>query len=257
MKPIILMFILFSNLAFAFTVPVQVSVKTSVGEHHTWNSEIGDVGSAENKFTFISADKSFHLKIAHRKWPEGRSYPGRLDIYLETADGIKIGGGFFSINGKEHLTRFPQLGFAVRFIDKLFTISISSLADLSGHLMLSSVSNEILLLDVVSNPLNGFQMVRPVSLKLISPEIASSKFFQLDEHPFQVQYRAVQSKMGHVMFYFDLYTLQGNVLLHSSFYESTSSEDFTSAMFAGRYFVTGHDFKLIYYPAKGQQHAKN
>lgn len=231
--------------------PSSLSIRvTSEDQVRTWSIEELHLDGNVQEYRYKHNETDYVIKLALKSWPQGRSYPARLDIYLETSQGEKIGGGFFSINNVEQLARYRKLGFGVFHKDKNYEIELIPSQISPGKLNIQTLKNEVLLLDVVSVPLQGFQMVRPVTLN-INGMSGLSRVFKLDQHPFEVKYMAQQTSPGVVLFKAVL--SKNDQAIHYSFFESASMIDFRTTMFVGRYFVEGNDFKVIFYPAKGQQ----
>ena len=122
-----------------------------------------------------------------------------------------------------------------------------------GKLRVADLGEERLVQDTLV-PKFGFQMIRPVVLPLLRPGLRSQTY-DLDSHPFAVNYSLVDLDNGGVQFQFNLYRKQGGQqqLLERVYFNADSLQTLREGMFAGKYFDADvGSFKLVFYPALGQ-----
>lgn len=223
------------------------------GSSNIQQAKIGEIGDSDTTDSFSSDVLTVDVK--HLAWPEGRSYPSRLDIDVKK-NGISVGGTSFSINSLEDLKNISPFGLTLSMegVEAQVKFDFRERGQqLPQQLTVSGLEDEVLFLDVVAAPLN-FQMVRPVVLEPVATGVWG-KEFRLDAHPYEVTYYAHDVTEG-VLFISELRSTAAqddSFALIKTFYTAPTLDIFRRAMFAGHYTQGGSNFKVIYYPALGQR----
>jgi len=97
-------------------------------------------------------------------------------------------------------------------------------------------------------------MIRPMLIPMVS-EGVRTQAYDLDAHPFKIDYTLKDIDNGLVQFQYNLYKKEGDKsrLLERIYYNADSLETLRNGMFAGKYFDKEYgSFKLVFYPTQGQ-----
>lgn len=239
----------------ADTLPFDLSISGNDIEV-TKSLELSDLGEGKTRVNFDFADaqgKGYTFDLKYKPLPDNRSYPGNLDITLKDADGNKLGYLFFAINDVAFLKQMGTFGLILDVTGKPVDVRFGFDGDKSGELKVADLAEERLVQDTLV-PKFGFQMIRPVLAPRTAPGVRSVSF-DLDEHPYAVEYRLEDHDNGMVEFQYNLYRKDGDTrhLLERIYFEADSLSTLREAMFAGKYFDPADGtFKLVFYPTLGQ-----
>jgi len=248
-----LLFVSLSSVA--ATLPFTMKIK---GDNFDVSKslKLGDVGEGNNKiqFNFMSkkGDK-FIFDLAYKKLPSNRSYPTNLDVTIKDAQGNKLGYLFWANNGVAFLKQMGQFGMVIKIAGEPVDFRFVFDDSVTGDLRVASLGDERLVSDTLV-PKYGFQMIRPMLLPTTGNGVRSQTY-NLDAHPFQMNYSLLDSKGKQVEFQYNLYAKDGDKrpLLYRVYYYSDSLATLREGMFAGKYFhPEAGTFKLVYYPTMGQ-----
>jgi hypothetical protein len=247
--------LLATGLSSAETLPFQLTI-AGAGIDQTRQLELSDLGEGKTSHQLDFTDakgKAYRFDLNYKALPANRSYPSNLDITLRDAAGNKLGYLFFAINGVGFLKQMGEFGLIVAVDGQPVDIRFNFDADKTGKLRVAELGDERLVQDTLV-PKFGFQMIRPVILPLAKPGLRSQSY-DLDGHPFAVNYSLVDIANGGVQFQYNLYRKQGDAeqLLQRIYFNADSLETLREGMFAGKYFdAEAGSFKLVFYPALGQ-----
>ncbi len=197
--------------------------------------------------------KKFNLSLKYKSLPANRSYPNHLDLLVRGDKGNKLSYLFFALNSLEFLNEVGPWGIISNIENSPVKFEFSPNSSIARNLQLDDLQNERFIQDTLM-PNKGFQMIRPVILEATSKN-QISKGFNLDNHPYYVEYKAIQLEPGLIEFQHNLYENIGSTkrLLKTIFFRAGSLDTIRTAMFAGKYFNTSHGpIKLVFYPALGQ-----
>ncbi|NOQ76451.1 MAG: hypothetical protein GQ475_01395 [Methylococcaceae bacterium] len=249
--------LLFISPSWAVTLPFDLTIE---GQEFSIQKslELSDVGEGNTNIAFEfknNLGKRYHFYLNYKALPSNRSYPSNLDITIKDADEHKLGYLFFANNNIESLKRIGTFGLIVDIDGKPVDIKFSFDEKKSGSLNIADLGQERFVQDTLVSKFN-FQMIRPVILPLINPE-RRSQTYQLDSHPYAINYTLKALQKGIVQFQHNLYQLDEKTgtehLLERIYFNASSLEILREAMFAGKYFHSQDGaFKLVFYPAMGQ-----
>jgi hypothetical protein len=249
------LFFLFSTFSIADTLPFDLSISGS-GVSINKSLELSDVGEGKTSINFpfeSSSGDKYIFELNYKKLPVNRSYPTNLDITLKDGKGNKLGYLFFANNGVQHLNQIGVFGLVVDVLGEPLDIKFTFEKNKKGNLNINALSEERFVQDTLVSKFN-FQMIRPVILPKIADD-TSSQTYQLDSHPYSVNYTVKNLNDGLVQFQHNLYHLNGDKeqLLERIYFQADSVETLRKAMYAGKYFHKKDGaFKLVFYPALGQ-----
>ncbi len=244
-----------STFSLADTLPFNLNIKGNTFDIDK-TFELSDVGEGKNNINFDFKNKegkkySFDLK--YKKLASNRSYPGNLDITLKDSNGKKLGYLFLANNGVQSLKKLGVFGLIIDIngapVDIKFTFDDKK----KGSLKVSELENERFVQDTLV-PKFSFQMIRPVIIPSVKPGLRSITY-NLDNHPFSVNYTLLDREQGGIEFQHNLYSRDGEKehLLERIYFYADNLETLREAMYAGKYFhSTAGTFKLVFYPAMGQ-----
>jgi len=257
MKQIFLGIALLSStiVAVADTLPFELGIKGGDIDVHK-SLELSDVGEGKTQVNFDFNDKAgkkYNFDLKYKKLPDNRSYPTNLDITLKDADGNKLGYLFFANNGVQFLKKMGVFGLIVDIDGKPVDISFTFDKETKGSLNVDDLGEERFVQDTLV-PKHKFQMIRPVVLPMVEPGTRSVTY-NLDDHPYSVNYTLQNIDNGLVQFQHNLYqkTNGDDHLLERIYFNANSLETLREAMYAGKYFhKEDGTFKLVFYPAMGQ-----
>lgn len=210
----------------------------------------------KTKINFDFKDKSgtaYNFDLKYKKLPANRSYPSNLDITVKDATGNKLGYIFWANNGTEALKRLGTLGMIVNVNGEPMDVKFNFDADDKGNLFVKDLDGERYVSDTLI-PKKGFQMIRPMLVPLVSEGIRQQAY-DLDAHPFKIDYTLKDIDNGLVQFQYNLYKKEGDKtqLLERIYFNADSVETLRDGMFAGKYFDKEYGaFKLVFYPTMGQ-----
>jgi hypothetical protein len=176
-----------------------------------------------------------------------------LDVTVKDTEGNKLGYLFWANNGVAFLKQMGQFGMVININDKPVDFRFIFDDKKEGNLRVADLGEERLVSDTLVSKL-GFQMIRPMLLPQ-TKEGVRSQSYNLDAHPYQMNYSLLDRPHKQVEFQYNLYQKEGekNSLLYRVYYYSDSLETLREGMFAGKYFDPKVGaFKLVYYPTQGQ-----
>ena len=214
--------------------------------------------ATEDKTTinFDFKDKSgsdYNFDLKYKKLPDNRSYPSNLDITLKDGKGQKLGYIFWANNGTESLKQLGTIGMIVDINGEPMDLKFTFDADDKGEFSVKGLDHERYVSDTLI-PKKGFQMIRPMLLPIVS-EGVRKQAYDLDAHPFKIDYTLKNIDNGLVQFQYNLYKKDGDKehLLERIYFNADSVETLRNGMFAGKYFDSEYGtFKLVFYPTMGQ-----
>ena len=256
----LLVSVLWSQLASAATYPFALHIQGSAfnTQERLAISDIGE-GKTHLKVNFKSkGGKAYVLDMQYKKLAANRSYPANLDITVKDAQGHKFGYLFFALNRLAFLKQVGVFGFKVDIDGEPVDVQFVWSGHKKGHLQTKDLTQERFFQDTLV-PKWGFQMIRPVVLKAKNSNTLSVTY-NLDEHPYAVNYTIVNRANGGIRFKHQLYRLlQGQQHLVSSIYFNADDlKTLREVMYAGKHFDANDGvFKLVFYPALGQTEPKN
>jgi len=256
MKSIILSTsLLSSSFLYAQTLPFNLSIS---GDNFSVERSLmlSDLHEGKTKINFKFSDKSnnsYLFDLKYRKLPNNRSFPGNLDITVKDNQGNKIGYLFFAINGVHFLKQMGQFGLILDVNGKPVDVKFTFDKKTKGDLKVDNLGDERFVQDTLI-PKYSFQMIRPVLLPLIKSGLRSQSY-NLDNHPYNVNYTLKDLDNGQVQFQYNLNKLEDKKthLLERIYFNAGKLETLREGMFAGKYFdKEAGTFKLVFYPALGQ-----
>ncbi|MEE9327275.1 MAG: hypothetical protein V3U71_08250 [Cocleimonas sp.] len=210
----------------------------------------------KTKINFDFKDTSgaaYNFDLKYKKLPANRSYPSNLDITVKDSTGNKLGYIFWANNGTEALKRLGTIGMIVDVNGEPMDVKFNFDADDKGNLFVKDLEGERYVSDTLI-PKKGFQMIRPMLVPLVSEGIRQQAY-DLDAHPFKIDYTLKDIDNGLVQFQYNLYKKDGDKsqLLERIYFNADSVETLRDGMFAGKYFDKEYGtFKLVFYPTMGQ-----
>ncbi len=199
----------------------------------------------------LGADYNFDLK--YKELPANRSYPSNLDITLKDGEGGKLGYIFWANNGTGSLKRLGTIGMIVDINGEPMDLKFTFDADDKGDFSVKGLDDERYISDTLISK-KGFQMIRPMLLPTVSDGVRRQAY-DLDAHPFKIDYTLKDIDNGLVQFQYNLYKKNGDKdhLLERIYFNADSIETLRNGMFAGKYFDDEYgEFKLVFYPTMGQ-----
>lgn len=240
--------------AFADTLPFDLIIRGN-GLNIQKSLTISDPGekgdTVDVHFKNAGGDK-FRLTMRYKQLPPNRSYPRNLDITLRDGDGNKLGYLFWANNGTQSLKDMGHIGMITRHGKQIFDTRFS-FKPTSGTLRVSELKEERFVQETLVPSLN-LQMIRPVTLPETQPGTLSQSF-DLDAHPYAVNYTIKDQPEGGVRFEHSLHAKKGarHQLLEQIYFHADSLKTLRSALYASKYFhETDGTFKLVFYPTMGQ-----
>jgi len=205
-------------------------------------------------FDFTSKiGKKYNFDLKYKVLPVNRSYPTNLDITIKDANGNKLGYIFWANNGTVALKRLGTIGMIVDVDGEPMDIKFTFDKDDKGTLRVKDLDGERYVSDTLI-PKKGFQMIRPMLVPLVEDGVRKQAY-DLDAHPFSIDYTLKDIDNGLVQFQYNLYKKDGNKthLLERVYFNADSLETLRDGMFAGKYFDKDYGtFKLVFYPTMGQ-----
>lgn len=245
-------------------IPIHASASTAqfaltiTGENMNVSKvlELSDVDEDKTQINFNFKDESgemYNFDLKYTKLPANRSYPGNLDITVKDAAGEKLAYLFWANNGVEDLQKIGVFGFVFDNDGMPVDVRFAFDESLQGDLKVASLDQERFVQDTLVSEF-GFQMIRPVLVPLTGDGVRSQTY-NLDAHPYAVNYTLKDIDNGKVEFQFNLYkTNQGTEhLLERIYYHAGSLATLRLGMFAGKYFdQEAGTIKLVFYPTMGQ-----
>lgn len=217
---------------------------------------ISEPSEDKTKINFDFKDKSgvtYNFDLKYKKLPANRSYPSNLDITVKDGSGNKLGYIFWANNGTQALKRLGTIGMIVDVNGEPMDVNFNFDANDKGSLKVKDLAGERYVSDTLI-PKKGFQMIRPMLVPIVSDGVRQQAY-DLDAHPFKIDYTLKDIDNGLVQFQYNLYKKDGDKihLLERIYFNADSIETLRDGMFAGKYFDKEYGtFKLVFYPTKGQ-----
>ena len=245
----------FSGSLFAQDLPFTLKIS---GKNIDLKKElvISEATEDKTKINFNFKDKlgsDYNFDLNYKKLPDNRSYPSNLDITLKDGKGQKLGYIFWANNGTESLKQLGTIGMIVDINGEPVDLKFTFDANDSGNFSIKGLDDERYVSDTLI-PKKGFQMIRPMLLPVVSDGVRQQAY-DLDAHPFKIDYTLKDIDNGLVQFQYNLYKKDGDKdhLLERIYFNADSIETLRSGMFAGKYFDSEYGtFKLVFYPTMGQ-----
>ena len=245
----------FSNALFAQDLPFTLNIS---GKNFELEKQlvISEATKDKTAINFDFKDKlgsNYNFDLKYKKLPDNRSYPSNLDITLKDGKGNKLGYIFWANNGTEALKQLGTIGMIVDINGELVDLKFTFDAADKGDFSVKDLDDERYVSDTLI-PKKGFQMIRPMLLPIVSKGVRQQAY-DLDAHPFKIDYTLKDIDNGLVQFQYNLYKKDGdkNKLLERIYFNADSLETLRNGMFAGKYFDSEYGtFKLVFYPTMGQ-----
>lgn len=252
---IILLLLVSSSSVLAKDLPFTLSI---TGDNFDIEKEliISEAKGDKTKINFDFKNKSgvkFNFDLKYKELPSNRSYPSNLDVTVKDASGNKLGYIFWANNGTKALKNLGTIGMMINVNGKLMDVKFTFDKKDKGNFSVSDLKGERYVSDTLI-PKKGFQMIRPMLVPIISDGIRKQSY-DLDAHPFKIDYTLKNIEKGLVQFQYNLYKKEGekNHLLERIYFNADSIETLRDGMFAGKYFDKEYGtFKLVFYPTMGQ-----
>ncbi|BCG65399.1 MAG: hypothetical protein methR_P3231 [Methyloprofundus sp.] len=244
-----------SQIVVAETLPFNLNIH-GAGINIQKNLQLSDVGEGRTSINFIfssDAGKQYQFDLNYKKLPSNRSYPANLDVTIKDMANNKLGYLFFANNNVRFFKKMGVFGLIVNIEGDPVDIRFTFDANKQANFRVAALDNERFIQDTLVPKFN-FQMIRPVMLAQINNDVRSATY-QLDDHPYTVNYSLVNTAQGLVEFQHNLYQLEGGQeqLLTRVYFQADSLTTLREAMYAGKYFHQQDGvFKLVFYPALGQ-----
>ncbi len=236
-------------------LPFNLSI---TGKHFDLSKNL-TISEADKDKTKINFDftskmgKKFNFDLKYKVLPANRSYPTNLDVTIKDAKGNKLGYIFWANNGTVALKRLGTIGMIVDVDGEPMDVKFTFDKDDKGALRVKDLKGERYVSDTLI-PKKGFQMIHPMLVPLVSDGIRKQAY-DLDAHPFSIDYTLKDIDNGLVQFQYNLYKKEGDKthLLERIYFNADSIETLRDGMFAGKYFDKDYGtFKLVFYPTMGQ-----
>ena len=177
--------------------------------------------------------------------------------------GAKLGYLFFAVNNLEFLRKIGNFGIYINIDNDPVNFNFQSDFNRArkGSIDFNlDLDNERFFQDTLL-PKKNFQMIRPVILPLVKKGVRS-KEFNLDNHPYSIEYKLLDMGAGIVVFQHNFYEYKkedrsSKKLLFRIYFQSHSMEELREAMYAGKAFnFSEAPAKLVFYPSQGQTEPK-
>ncbi|MEE9445368.1 MAG: hypothetical protein V3V19_06870 [Cocleimonas sp.] len=220
------------------------------------NLSISEAKEDKTKINFDfknKAGKQYNFDLKYKVLPANRSYPANLDITVKDAEGNKLGYIFWANNGTDALKRLGTIGMIVDVEGEPMDVKFTFDKNNSGKLRVKDLEGERYVSDTLI-PKKGFQMIRPMLVPVVSAGVRKQAY-DLDAHPFKIDYTLKDIENGLVQFQYNLYKKEGDKehLLERIYFNADSLETLRDGMFAGKFFDKEYGtFKLVFYPTMGQ-----
>jgi hypothetical protein len=236
-------------------LPFKLSIK---GENINIKKdlELSHVKGNKTKINFnfsSSLGEKYNFDIKYIPLPDNRSYPTNLDITLKDSNGEKLGYLFWAINGIEFLKQMGTFGMIVDINGKPVDIKFVFNENIKGNINVKDLTKERFVQDTLVSKF-GFQMIRPVVIPLLKEGLLSSTY-NLDNHPYAINYSIKNIENGLVEFQHNLYEKKSrdNHLLERIYFHADNLKTLREVMYAGKYFhPKDGTFKIVFYPTFGQ-----
>ncbi len=240
---------------FAKDLPFNLSIS---GKNFDVNKEliISEADGDKTKINFDFNNKSgekFNFDLKYKQLPSNRSYPTNLDITVKEGSGNKLGYIFWANNGTESLKRIGTIGMIIDIDGEPTDVKLTFDANDRGELDVKDLAGERYVSDTLI-PKKGFQMIRPMLVPIVSEGVRKQSY-DLDAHPFKIDYTLKNIDNGLVQFQYNLYKKENHKdhLLERIYFNAGSLATLRDGMFAGKYFDKEYGtFKLVFYPTMGQ-----
>ena len=250
-----ILFVMASSASMAKDLPFTLSM---TGEEFNIKRElvISEATGDKNKINFDFKNKegkNFNFDLKYKVLPSNRSYPSNLDITLKDASGNKLGYIFWANNGTESLKKIGTIGMIIDVNGKPLDVKFTFDKNDKGTLSVDDLKGERYVSDTLI-PKKGFQMIRPMLVPIVADGVRRQSY-DLDTHPFKIDYTLKNIENGLVQFQYNLYKKEGKKshLLERIYFNAGDIETLRDGMFAGKYFDKEYGtFKLVFYPTMGQ-----
>lgn len=201
-----------------------------------------------------SPQPSRPIDLKNKELPLNRSYPSNLDVTVKDGKGNKLRYIFWANNGTTALKRLGTIGMVVNVNGEPMDIKFTFDKNDRGDFSVASLDGERYVSDTLI-PKKGFQMIRPMLVPVVSDGVRRQAY-DLDAHPFKIDYTLKDIENGLVQFQYNLYKKEAGEddrLLERIYFNADSIETLRDGMFAGKYFDKEYGtFKLVFYPTQGQ-----
>lgn len=246
---------LLSSPLFAKDLPFTLNIS---GKNFDLEKElvISEATGDKTKINFGFKDKSgadYTFDLKYKKLPANRSYPSNLDITVKDGADNKLGYIFWANNGTEALKRLGTIGMVVDINGEPMDVKLIFDKEDKGNFSVKELDGERYVSDTLI-PKKGFQMIRPMLVPVVS-DGTRQQAYDLDAHPFKIDYTLKDIDNGLVQFQYNLYKKNADKahLLERIYFNADSIETLRDGMFAGKYFDKEYGtFKLVFYPTMGQ-----
>jgi len=243
------------TITLAAEIPFTLSI---TGNHFAVekNLAISEAKEGKNKINFDFKDKSgadYNFDLKYKVLPANRSYPTNLDITVKNGAGSKLGYIFWANNGTSALKKLGTIGMVVDVNGEPMDVKFVFDANDKGNLKVKDLEGERYVSDTLILK-KGFQMIRPMLVPVIADRVRTQAY-DLDAHPFKIDYTLKDIDNNLVQFQYNLYKKDGGKdhLLERIYFNADSVETLRAGMFAGKYFDKEYgEFKLVFYPTQGQ-----
>ena len=228
------------------------------------NLLLGNPSSKNSTLNFNFFDKrkeQYNLALKYKELPSSRSFPSNIDLTVSKGE-AKLGYLFFAVNNLEFLRKIGNFGININIDNDLVNFNFQSdfARDRKGNIDFNlDLDRERFFQDTLL-PKKNFQMIRPVILPLVKKGVRS-KEFNLDNHPYSIEYKLLDTGDGTVVFQHNFYEYSkdrsSKNLLFRVYFQSHSMEELREAMYAGKAFnFRDAPAKLVFYPSQGQTEPK-
>ena len=217
---------------------------------------ISEANEDKTKINFDFNNKSgatFNFDLKYKQLPVNRSYPSNLDITVKDGSGNKLGYIFWANNGTAALKRLGTIGMIIDINGEPTDVKFTFDNDDKGELNVKDLQGERYVSDTLI-PKKGFQMIRPMLVPIVSDGVRKQAY-DLDSHPFKIDYTLKNINNGLVQFQYNLYKKGSDKdhLLERIYFNAGSLATLRDGMFAGKYFDKEYGaFKLVFYPTMAQ-----
>lgn len=257
MKSILTVVTLFLSLVCKAEIPIKLSIQ---GKYFNVEKKItlGDPGTknSTHKISFLNTNnEKYTLYLDYKNLPNTRSFPTNIDLTIKKGK-RKLGYLFFALNSLDYLKKIGSFG--IKFLDQGEVVDIHLFTENRsiGSISFNKLNFERFFQDTLL-PLKNFQMIRPVIVPIVAKNVRS-KEFNLDNHPYSVEYKILNKGSGIVEFQHNFYhgKYRYKKMLFQVYFTASSIKNLREAMFAAKVFgFKDAPAKLVFYPALGQTEA--
>lgn len=251
MKKLIITFLfIISTNMYAKTLPFILEI-SGHQDRVVKSLELSDIGEGKTNinFDFTLNNQKYNFDLKSTKLPNNRSYPSNLDITIKDDSNNKLGYIFYANNGVDFLKKMGEFGLVIDVLGKPIDFKFIFDKNKTSNYTIDNLGNERFIQDTLI-PKFGFQMIRPVIVPKITQDTRSITF-NLDHHPYKVNYTIKNIENGLVQFQHNLYS-SDDKLLERFYFNAGDLDTLRESMYAIKYFNHDGTFKLVYYAANGQ-----